>query len=81
MIFIVFILFTYNSRFILDRDSDSDSEEADNNFKRKRTVLEEKQFETQFKRQRRLDIKAIQFDWIFGKQRGAEFINALSRCK
>jgi len=41
--------------------------------------LEEQQFENQFKRQRRYDVKAIQFDWIFGKEKGAAFINGLSR--
>jgi len=41
-------------------------------------MIEEKKLESQFKRQRRLEIKAIEFDWIFDDKRGAKFIKTLS---
>lgn len=59
-------------------DSDQDLLDAEDSTLKKPKTKEELELEKERKKQRRLDIRAIEFDWIFNKKEGAGFMKTLA---
>ena len=59
-------------------DSDQDLLEVEDTIIKKPKTKEELELEKERRKQKRLDIKAIEFDWIFNKKDGAAFMKTLA---